>query len=199
MNEDDTPPVFGDLEMAGKDIAVAALKFDRLALSGRGELLLVSVVAETHRVKQVRAILGGGAKAQINAAGVKVNQPGADPWRATSPGRLFPTPDGYQCFTHKLGYGLAHALFLTRMPGFMRVVTPESLWHELKHVRFTTPIIPEWMPHIEKQLRDESLLEDAHSFNCQCGVLTAQTRHLDDIVTQGIRRRHLTIPTPPLA
>ncbi len=95
-----------------------------------------------------------------------------------------------------MGYGLAHALFLTRMPGFMKVVTPESLWQELKSVRFTTPLLKEWVPYIEERLRADELLEDAHVFNCHCGVLSALTTHLDEIVSEGIQQRQILIPGP---
>jgi hypothetical protein len=198
MSSHEESAPLGDLEIAGKDIAVAATKFDRLAVGGRGELLLVSLVAETQRIKQIRAILSGAAKVTIQAAGVQLSRPCDEPWQEHSPGRLYPTPDGYQCHTHKLGYGLAHAIFVTRMPGFMKVVTPESLWQELKGVRFTTPILKEWMPHLERRLRDNALLEDAHGFNCRSGVLTAVTKHLDEIVSAGIQQRSITIPRPSI-
>ena len=198
MNEADDEKRFGDIEMVGKDIGVPPTPFDKIAVGGRGELLLVSLVAETQRVKQIRAILCGGARATIQAAGVQLSRPGDEPWQAHSPGRLFPTPDGYQCHTHKLGYGLAHALFITRMPGFMKVVTPESLWQELNGTRFTTPVLRAWVPYIEKRLRDDGLLEDAHGFNCRCGVLSALTKHLDAVVSQGLADRQIAI-SPPAA
>ena len=125
---------------------------------------------------------------------MKVNQPGREKWEARNPGRVIPTPEGYQVFTHKLGYGLAHALFLTRMPGFMKVVTEESLWQELNDVRFTTPILRAWMPYIEERLRADDLLEDAHVYRCQCGVLSATTKRLDEIVTRGLAEGHIVIP-----
>src|SRR3954454_16694893 len=123
---------FGDIDFAGKDIGIPTVPFDKLAISGRGELLLLSIFADQMRVKAIRAVLCGGAKATCQAAGVKVGQPGDEYWRKHTPGRLTPTADGYQVFTHKLGYGMAHALFITRMPGFMKVITEESLWQELK-------------------------------------------------------------------
>jgi hypothetical protein len=168
-------------------------KFDKISLSGRSELLLLSVVTEIHNLKRMRAILLGGAKAQINAAGIRVGQPVADSWRMHQPGRVNATQDGYQLHTHKLGYGMIHALFLTRMPGFMKVVTPESLWQELNKERYTTPIIRSWMPYIETRLRDQEYLEDAHVFNCKCGVLSALTKHLDEIVCEGIKSGELLI------
>jgi hypothetical protein len=185
---------FGDIEFSGKDIAIPAVKFDKLALSGYGKLLLLSVFADQMRVKQIRAILCGGAKAIPMASGVEVGQPGGDAWRRHNPGRLEATPDGYQLYTHKLGYGLVHAMFITRMPGFMPVVSEESLWQELTSGRFTTPVLRAWVPYINTTLRQDEILEDAHTFNCHCGILSATTHSLDKIVTEGLQQRELIIP-----
>lgn len=192
----DDEVTLGEVEFTGKDIATPGVKFDRLAISGRGELLLISLVADTQRVKQIRAILGGGARAVASATGVRVNRPGQEDCHAHAPGRLTLSTDGYQGFHHKLGYGLAHALFVTRAPGFMKVVTPESLWRELHATRFTTPILREWVPYIDQQLRAEERLEDAHAFRCRCGILTATTATLDQVVAAGLARRDLIIARP---
>ena len=191
---EDAPHVFGDIEFIGKDIAVSAQKFDRLAVSGANDLLLLSVVGELHNIKRMRAILCGGVKASINGGGVRINQPNGEQWRARQPGRMNATPDGYIIHTHRLGYGMMHALFLTRSPGFMKVITPDALWSELKNIRYTTPLIREWMPYIETTLREKELLEDAHVFNCTCGVLSATTKNLDDIVEEGIQQGIIQIP-----
>jgi hypothetical protein len=186
---------YGDIQFEGKDIVLPPMKFDRLALSGRGELLLLSLVADARLVKASRAILNGGAKATIIASGVTVNQPGRDDWYARSPGRLVPTSEGYQTHTHKLGYGLVYALFLTRMPGFMKVVSREALWQELNAVRFTTPLLREWLPHVETRLRCDGHLDDAHAFNCQCAHLSATSATLDTIVSDGLKNGDLVIPS----
>lgn len=192
--------VFGDIDMVGKDIAVPAQKFDKIALSGRHELLLLSVIGETHNIKRMRAILVGGAKAQIQAAGIRVKQASAPSWDSgVQPGRLSVSTDGYQVYTHKLGFGLAHALFLSRTTGFMKVTSGDALWLELKSKRFTTPVLKEWVPHIEKKLRDQDLLEEAHCFGCQCAMLSAMTKHLDEIVQEGLKNRHLIIDSKPVA
>jgi hypothetical protein len=193
------PKQMGDVEFQGKDISTPGVKFDKLAISGRGELLLVSLVADTQQVKQIRAILCGGAKAVIMAGGINVNQPGKADWYAKQPCKLYPSEEGYQCYTHKIGYGMAHALFLTRTPGFMKVVTPESLWQELNNVRFTTPILKEWVPYIEEQLRNMSRLEDAECFNCKCGILSATTTSLDEVISQGLAQDNILIPRPARA
>ena len=201
MSEGDGPK-FGEFAIQLKDGNQTEAKFDRLAKSGRGELLLVSLVTETQRLKQIRALLspgGNNAKVVVEASGVQVSRPGDPSWSAHTPGRLYPTPDGYQVVTHRLGYGLVHALFLTRMPGFMKVVTPESLWHELAGSRFTTPVLREWVPFLEGRLREEERLEDAYGFNCRCGVLTATTTKLDEIVSEALARRSILIPRPASA
>ena len=186
---------YGDIEFQGKDIQLTSQKFDKIAVSGRGELLLLSVVAPTQITKAMRAILNGGAKAQITAGGVKVQRPTDEPYYARQPGRLYATPDGYNTYNHKLGYGLAHTYFITRMPGFLRVVSEEALWQELNDTRFTTPLLREWMPYIEKQLREAEVLEDAHSYGCRCGVLSSTTKRLDEIVSEGIKSHKLLIPS----
>jgi hypothetical protein len=192
MNQEKT---FGDLEFSGRDVATPSFPFDRLAISGRGELLLVSLVAPAMNVKQIRAILNGGAKVICNAGGVKVNQPSREDWYAHAPGRLTPSADGYSCHVHRLDYGLCHALYVTKMPGVMRVVTEEALWQELNDTRFTTPLLREWVPYIGEELRSAELLEEAHVFNCTCGVLSAQTKHLDEIVSEGLRSGAIRIPS----
>ena len=100
---------FGSIEFSGKDISTAGMKFNMIATSGR-ELLLLSVVAETQKIKQVRAIMCGGAKAVANASGVQTNKVSDPDWYSNSPGRIFPTADGYQVYTHKLGDGQAHCV-----------------------------------------------------------------------------------------
>jgi hypothetical protein len=191
-----TPIKYGSIEFQGREFSTPGFAFDRIATSGRGELMLVSLVAPTQNIKQIRAILNGGAKAVCMAGGVKVKRPSDEEWYSHQPGRLTPAADGYATYTHKLGYGQAHALFVARTPGFLKVVTPETLWQQLNDTRFTTPLLREWMPYIERSLREEDLLEEAHVYHCNCGILSAQTRHLDEIVTRGIRDRHILIPEP---
>jgi hypothetical protein len=134
------------------------------------------------------------SKVIVNASGAKINQPSRAAYMAHQPGRLNPSSDGYFCYMHKLDYGQAHALFVTKSPGFMKIVNEEALWQELNNVRFTTPILRQWMPYIEQELRRMELLEEAHVFNCACGVLSAQTKHLDMIVSTGLKNGSITIP-----
>lgn len=186
---------FGTIEMVGKEVGVPSQKYNRIACTSRGELLLLSVIGESHNIKRMRACLLGGAKVTISAAGAKIKRASDEPRRANQPGRVFASEEGYEFTQHKLGYGMAHALFMTRMLGFMKIVNPKALWRELKDTRFTTPILPEWMPYIEEQLRKKDYLTESYAFGCECGVLTATTKHLDEIVEFGIKSGKLTIPS----
>jgi hypothetical protein len=76
----------------------------------------------------------------------------------------------------------------------MMVVTDESLWQELNTTRFTTPILREWIPFIDRKLRECNRLENAHVFNCQCGILSATTAKLDAIVIDGLKSGKISIP-----
>ena len=197
MNETAEEVKFGEISFSGKDIVLPVVKYDRIAVGNRSELYLVSVVSETQRIKAIRAILCGGAKASINAAGGKIRRPNDPEWcEARNPGNLYPTPEGYNVYTQKMGYGLAHAIFVTRTPGFMKVVSEESLWQELNDVRFTTPLLREWLPYIEGQLRDHELLENAQVFNVSCGILNLNTDALDRIVSEGIKSGAIHIENP---
>jgi hypothetical protein len=188
---------FGGIEFTGKDHMVPSTPLDRLAISGRGELLLVSLVAPTQVVKQIRAILHGGSRTKIIAGGIKVRQPSGQPYEARPPGHLSASADGYETHVHKLDYGQAHALMITKAPSFMKIVNDETIWQELTDTRFTTPVLRDWVPYIAKQMRSQDILEEAHCFNCNCGYMSATTTSLDAIVSEGLSRGDIYIPSSP--
>jgi hypothetical protein len=190
---------FGDVEFTWKDGGTPSSKFDKIAHSGRSELLMLSLFAETQRIKQIRAALvpangKGKDRISIMAGGVRTRQADSPEWMANQPGRLTPSAEGYLCYQHKLGYGMAHAIFVTKAPGFMLVMSEPALWRELKSSRFTTPLLREWMPYVETELRRHSRLEDAHCYGCHCGLLTASTEKLDEIVVEGLKEYQIAIP-----
>lgn len=195
----DERPAFGEISFSGKDIAVPPLKYDKLAVGGRNQLYLVSLVCQAHYAKQVRAILNGGARCNITANGGKVAPPKPEAWDSPrNPGNLHVPPDStYDMHLHRLDYGLVHAMFVSRAPGFMPRVCSVSLWRELNSDRFTTPLLVEWLPYIEERLRELELLEDCDAFNCRCGVLSAHDGNLDTIVREGLESGDIAIQ--PLA
>ena len=182
---------FGMVSFSGKEIAIPAIKFDRMACSGRGEILFLSCFTEAMRVKAVRAVLSGGVKGVTSdTSGANLFQEGR---YSSLGGRMYASAEGYAVYTQKLGYGLMHAMFFTRAPGFLKTVTHESLWQELKSERFTTPLLREWIPWIEAELRSDDMLENAYCHGCKCGVLTAGTTQLDNIVKKGIKAGELWV------
>lgn len=170
--------------------------FDKIAIGGRSEMLLLSVFTQGQRAKAIRAMLSGGAgRISIEATGVYLKK-SAEEFLSKSIGsvRISPSEDGYYSFIEKRDYGLCHVLFISYKIGFMPVVDDTAIWKELKSDRFTTPILREWMPHIQKQLMDRSLLRMCWQHRCQCAVIDATSDQLDDIVSSGLKTRKIEIP-----
>ena len=201
--------VLGRIEFSGKDMPTQPARYDRLAVGKSNDILLVSVIAESQYIKAIRAILSGGAKAEINASVGKIMVPDSQYGYRSNPGRLVGS-EKYECHPQKLEFGLVHAMFVTRKPGFMPVMSDDSLWAELQTDRFTTPMLREWLPWIKMKLMEMDLLSLCSSFNfpymvkgedgqmieevMRCGMLEAQTRDLDGIVTDGLRNGNILIP-----
>src|SRR4051812_41821680 len=114
---------FGRVEIQAKETLIPAKPYDRLAIGGRGQLYLLSVIAEDHYIKSMRALFTGKAgKVLISATGGRVRKPGDADWYGDqNPGNLSLAEGGYNLYKHKLGYGQSHALFITREEGFLPV------------------------------------------------------------------------------
>ncbi len=177
-------------------------RYDRLAYGNRGQILLIGVVDYANKIRAMRAMLNSAAqKLTIECTGGRVRRLSDHDYyydySGRNPGRLSPTQTGYRIYVNKLEYGLCHALFISKEPGFMTTITPEALWEELNDTRFTTPILREWMPYLETKLRKKSLLEEAWCFRCNAGFITASSEHLDTIVSEGLQTGEISIPEPP--
>lgn len=190
---------FGRIQFTGDGMTWPVLKYDRIAVNDRGELLLVSVVAPTQIVKGIRGWLNTNKKGTATATGAMIKKSFEDDWRLRNPGNLRKLEDGYAGETHKLAYGMAHALFTARCEGFLKSVSEEALWQELNSDRFTTPLLRSWMPWITGQLTDQEVLVEADCYRCQCGTLAATTADLDDIVSRGLKQGNLSIPSTSAA
>ena len=188
---------FGKIQFSAKDLSTPTLKYDRLAVTQGGTVMMLSIIAENNFVKAVRAILNGaaGGRANITATDGKIAYPNLPGSGLRQPGTLTPTAeDGYMTYIHRLNYGLCHALYVTKQPGFMPSFNDAALWRELMDVKYTTPLLQEWLPFLKKQLLDKGLLKFAESFGCECGVLAATSDNLDEIVTRGIRDGMIAVP-----
>ena len=194
------PLSFGDASFCLKDQPSMPSRYDRLAYGNRGQILLIGVVDYANKIRAMRAMLNSAAqKLTIECTGVRATQLTNEYgyYGGRNPGRLSAGQSGYRIYVNKLEYGLCHALFASKEPGFMTTITPEALWEELNDTRFTTPILREWMPYLEKKLRKKSLLEEAWCFRCNAGFITASSEHLDTIVSEGLQTGEIAIPELP--
>jgi hypothetical protein len=207
MSEDETQPTggprapleFGSADFLLKEQSMAPSRYDRLAYGTRSQVLILGLVDYGNKIRAIRALLNSAAgRVTIECTGGKARKPSdADWYGPRSPGRLTAGNDGYKLYVHKLEYGLVHALFVSKEPGFLPILTPEALWEELNDTRFTTPILREWMPYLEARLREKSLLEEAWCFRCNAGWLSASSHNLDQIVSEGLQTGQISIPEPP--
>jgi hypothetical protein len=58
---------------------------------------------------------------------------------------------------------------------------------------FTTPLLPEWVPYLERELETNGLLVNLKGDGCPSALLAAQSKDLDALVTQGIQGGELQI------
>jgi hypothetical protein len=185
--------LFGMVQFTGEDMTWPAVQYDRIAVGGRGELLLVSVVAPTQIVKGIRGWLNTAKRGIATATGAKVKKSFEDEWRLREPGNLHKLDAGYATDVHRLAYGLAHAMFIARTPGLLLSLAEEALWQELNTTRFTTPLLRGWMPWVTQQLVERGLLVEADCHRCRCGVLQTTTADLDTVVSSGLKDGHIAI------
>lgn len=189
---------FGNLKFTGDDLQWE-VKCDRVAISRQGQLLMASFVAETQVVKGIRAVMNTAKKATIQISNVDMKRTRDkcdhyDPQKSyANVGRM---GDEYEVRSFKLSYGLAHCVIWTEAPGFIRNLSPQSIWQELKSDNYTTPLLPHWLPYIEAQLRKIGYLEDAWNWRSKCGILSLTTGQLDTIVTEGLSRGEIHVKAP---
>ncbi len=187
---------FGRLGVSLDKGGAYAIDADRVALSEDNVVLLASVLGDTGTIKGIRAVLNADVKAYLSVEGIETRQAGEtshDYWSNRSPSYAKKDETQYLTFFHRLPFGMAHAVFVSKRPGFLPVGTPTRIWKELMDNRFTTPMLRGWMPYIVEQLRAKDLLRDAWCYRCQSVLLTATTEDLDQIVTEGVASGALAI------
>ncbi len=182
---------FGEVCFRGEDSMWDPLKYDRLAVGASGALMFISLIGPTAIVAGIRAYLNTNKKVTILATGVEIKRASAQAHYRRNPGNVSRAADGYRTEHHKVEYGAAHALFITKAPGFLLSTEEEAVWQELNTDRFTTPLLRGWMPWIMKALKAKKFLVEAECYRCQCGELTCATSDLDVIVGEGIVGGHL--------
>lgn len=191
--KDDTPPELGSLSFevhsssrSGRSCSSRfSMRCDAIGLHDDA-ILLLSVVGSETSVKALTAGLRSSGKDQkwidYSAQVGNVNA-----------GRLTKCPDGYRIHRTKLAYGLWHVLCLAKRPGFMPVMTEGSLWQLLQKDPFTTPLLREWMPWLFREMKNRGPIVELTGSGCQAGLLLADNKTLDALVSEGIRKGHLMI------
>lgn len=104
-------------------------------------------------------------------------------------GDVFPCPHGYTAHFAKIRPGLVHALFVSLDEKLM--LSMNQLEAKLRSARYTTPFLPEWLPYIGAELERGGLLLKVRGFQPRGVILRAETEDLDEIVSEGVRKRHL--------
>src|SRR5262249_41367979 len=151
---------------------------DAIGLNGN-EILLLSVAGPETSVKALTAGLRSSGKAQgrIDYSA----QVGS-----VSETYLTRCPDGYRIYRNKLGYGLWHVLCLAKKEGFMPVLTEDALWQHLQSSQFTTPLVREWAHWLYQTMKTRELIVELDQSGCQAGLLLADSKNLDELVSEGI-------------
>lgn len=197
----DLPPdfEFGSIEFQGEDVGYE-VQCDRICLSQNGGLLLAGFVADTMKVKAVRAVLATNKKVSIRYSRVKATRPKDYEWQSYLPtqtsGYANRHGEGYEFAIQKLRYGMAHVLCWTKSPDFIRCNSQIALWQALKSDTLTTPLVPWWLPWLEKELLKKNYLGHPFNWRCNCATLVIDTASLDEIVSRGLREGHLTVKPP---
>jgi hypothetical protein len=102
-------------------------------------------------------------------------------------------PVTYTAAVTKLAPGVIHLVALAKIPGLMPDMSHNHLWAELTGPRYTTPLLRAWIPWLKTAMSDGGGIVVANGFAATVGVLKTEPDALDEIVSQGVRDRHLTL------
>jgi hypothetical protein len=99
----------------------------------------------------------------------------------------------YLAHRNRISYSQWQLLMLANHEYFLRSNSDEALWQELSSERYTTPVLRAWVPWIRDRLEQEELLKPLVSVNCNSALMQAQTKDLDDLITEGLQSQAITI------
>lgn len=154
--------------------------------------------AYTFRTLYVLSAYGPGSTVKAIAATLQASKarPNITAWGLAGlfqKDTIWPGEHGFKCYSHRLGYDTWHLLALSKDPDLMPNFSPRQIARQLMSDRFTTPILPHWVPHIGSKLVLMNRLTRLKCFGAvDAGLLTAKTKHVDAIVSAGIRGGQLT-------
>jgi hypothetical protein len=165
--------------VTGRQVFVEA-DFDRIAWDDSHRLMLLSCVGPGMQIKALRSGLSTEFETPFSIDGCD---------RAD----LYADKDKYDCKAIRIAPDLLHAIFVFRTDGLLLDNQDITLWADLKHERFRTPLLPTWMPHIRRQLELSGSLTECESHGCMVWRLSTTTGELDRIVTEGVKGGQLKI------
>ena len=102
-------------------------------------------------------------------------------------------PVSYSAAVAKLAPGVIHLVALARIPGLMPNMSDDHLWAELSGPSYTTPLLRSWVPWLKEAMTTGNGIVVANGFEATVGVLRTEPEALDEIVSQGVRDRHLAM------
>jgi hypothetical protein len=102
-------------------------------------------------------------------------------------------PVTYSAAVTKLAQGVIHLVALAKIPGLMPNMSDDHLWAELTGPRYTTPLLRAWIPWLKATMAEGGGIVLADGFESTVGVLKTEPDALDEIVSQGVKDRFLTM------
>lgn len=99
----------------------------------------------------------------------------------------------YSAAIAKLAQGVIHLVALAQIPGLMPNMSDDHLWTELSSQRYTTPLLRPWTAWLKDEMARIGSIVMAKGCGADVGVLTTSPEELDDLVSKGVRERHLAL------
>jgi len=162
----------------------ARMECDRLAYHGRdNRLLVLSCHGPQQTLRGLQAVLCSDAKVKID-----LHQDDNE-YSSTA---LLKDGSGYRTYRNPLCQGVWQFLWVSKDPQLL-VAGKLALGRALLTDPFTTPLLPEWVPYLERELEANGLLVNLKGEGCPSALLAAQSKDLDALVTQGIQGGDLKI------
>lgn len=167
------------------------------------QIMLLSVAGPETSIKATRAHLSGDHNFFAHFDGpFRVERYTHDGFKGKKKylgADLVRSPHGYRHFTQRLGYNTYHMVSVAMDEGFIPVLNETALELALQMPRYTTPFIREWVPWMAKKLcagdrHSGATLEVCDGCQTFSGMLYLHTDGFDELVSSGLRNRHLTIP-----
>ena len=100
---------------------------------------------------------------------------------------------GYTAAVAKLASGVIHLVALAKIPGLMPNMSDDHLWSELSGPRYTTPLLRPWTAWLKDEMARIGGIIVAKGYGAEVGVLGTGPDELDDLVSRGVRDRHLAM------